>query len=48
MFTILDVVLEVNPDSHDLLQKLVLDLVQKESPDFPDLQKIPHLHWLSP
>lgn len=47
MFTILDVVLEVNPDSHDLLQKLVLDLVQKESPDFPNLQKIPHLHFMS-
>ncbi|MBB6143688.1 hypothetical protein HNQ77_001637 [Silvibacterium bohemicum] len=47
MFTILDVVLEVNPDSHDLLQKLILDVVQKESPDFPDLQKVPHLHFMS-
>lgn len=47
MFTILDVVLEVNPDSRDQLRLLILSLLQKESPDFPGLRTIPHLHFLS-
>jgi hypothetical protein len=47
MFTIVDVVLEVNPDSRALLQFLILQLTQREFPDFPSLQKIPQLHFMS-
>jgi hypothetical protein len=47
MFTIVDVVLEVNPDSSSLLQLLVLELTQREFPDFPNLQRISHLHFMS-
>src|SRR4051812_38265566 len=47
MFTIIDVVLEVDSDSRDLLRGLILELVRKESPDFPRLQKVSHLHFLS-
>src|ERR1700733_3359646 len=47
MFTIVDVVLEVNPDSSSLLQRLVLELTQREFPDFPNLQKLTHLHFMS-
>jgi hypothetical protein len=53
MFTIVDVVLEVNPDSLSLLQKRVLDLAQKEDPgikgvpSFARLQQIKQLHFMS-
>jgi hypothetical protein len=47
MFTIIDVVLEVNPDSSTLLQYLVSDLTQREFPDFPNIQKISQLHFMS-
>jgi hypothetical protein len=47
MFTIIDVVLEVDSDSRELLSWLILDLTRREFPDFPRLQTISHLHFLS-
>lgn len=47
MFTILDVVLEVSPDSRDQLRQLILTLVQKEAPNFPGLRTTRQLHFLS-
>jgi hypothetical protein len=47
MFTIVDVVLEVNPDSSPLLQYPVNNSTQRELPDFPNIQKVSQLHFMS-